>query len=58
MKVQLHITESRYKRLIHYVRYNLGETLFSDLDTEWIKMSAIVDQSQAFSNREYVSMVI
>lgn len=31
--------------------YHLGET-FSELDTEWIKMSAIVDQSQTFSNRE------
>lgn len=39
------------------MRYHLGETLFSELDPEWIKMSAIVDQSQTFSNREYVSMV-
>lgn len=58
LEIQLHITENRYERLIHHMRYHLGETLFSELDTEWIKMSAIVDQSQTFSNREYVSMVI
>lgn len=58
VEIQSHITESRHKRLIHHTGYHLGETLFSELDTEWIKMSAIVDQSQTFSNRDYVSMVI